>query len=193
MQANSIQNMNMSNLLSGLLGALIGAGATFLSVWLQLSKQSKLATRERHIGHVDSAITAVHSIIHRIPALPNMNRHAIGYNNATEVEANRASLRAEFSALRGFTYLLPSSVREHWDEWLLCLSDFSTPRAWSEVQLNRAQTDVDAFTRFLISVLDSFKNNVEIPEALVRPYLLRESIETWSPAESKPLVRKSTM
>ena len=187
----------MANLLSGLigalLGALIGAGATFLSVWLQLSKQSKLATRERQLVHVDSSITAAYAIIHRIPALPNMNRSAFGYKNSTEVEASRASLRAEFAGLKSFTYLLPSSVRDHWDEWLLCLSDFSTTRTWTDVQLNRAQTDVDAFTRFLLSALDSFKNNVEIPAALERPYLLRESVETWSPAESKPLVRKSTM
>jgi hypothetical protein len=184
--------MNTSNLLSGLLGALIGAGATFLSVWFQLNKQAKLATRERHIVHVDSAITAVCSIMHRIPALPDMNNFAFGYKNATEAEARRASLRAECAALKSFTYLLPPKVGVHWDEWLLCLSDFSTPRTWSDVQLNRAQTDVDAFTRFILSVLDAFKTNSQIPAALERPYLLRESVETWSPSQSKVLTRKRT-
>lgn len=182
--------MDLSNLFSGILGAGLGACASFLSVWLQLKKQAGLATHERYIMHTDSALTALHSIQHKIPYLPRVNEPAFGYKNENEVQAHRATLRAELASLKTFCYLLPQDIRVHWDEWLLCLSDLSVSRTWDDVMYNRAITDVDAFTEFTVRALDAFRSGQRIHTPLERPFLLRNSTDKWDIATGKALNRR---
>jgi hypothetical protein len=180
--SEKITNLDINNLLSGLLGVLVGSGIT---IWFsfKLAKRNEVfQTQSREKDNVANAIALVVQLSKTYRSYqPNLLRQS-GFGIRLSEDYKESILQAidVYHAAQQIQYLLPKSLRKRWDLMLILVSEFSNCRDLEEIQLGRASEDVFGYIRYVTNSLADFMDDLEIRGHLERPYLRRDDPESWS-------------
>lgn len=175
----------MSNLLSGILGALLGALASVCIAIYTNRVGIKTLELERLRGFV---ATAVMLSGHLFDNYFSYNPQLINQNNfGLRVEANYLSRINETIKLHGeakyLEHLLPRELRFRWDMMLVLISEYSATENLDSPNRNRARVDVENYISYVRNSCVDYLDGKEIGIDLDRPYLKRNDAAPWRPPE----------
>jgi hypothetical protein len=179
-------NMQVSNLLSGFVGALIGALASFFIAIYTNNKAMKVMDAERLRSHVATAVSLAGQLFDNYlsfnPSLLNQSSFGV------RIEENSLGRMKYSIQLHGeakyLQYLLPQILRHRWDMMLVLVSEFSTMQRLDGPDRNRAQVDVEHYIRYVRDSCVDFLDGKEVRSELERPYLNREDAVAWMPLDN---------
>jgi len=182
--SGSIFNMQISNLLSGFVGALLGALSS-LSIAIYANKRAVIAMEtERLRGYVATAVTLAGQLFDNyISYNPRMiYQSSLGI----PVEENTLGRIKHSIQLHGeakyLEHLLPEILRHRWDMMLVLISEFSVVEKLDMPNRNRAQVDVENFIKYVRDSCVDFLDGKEVHGEEKRPYLGREDSVAWMPS-----------
>ena len=175
-------NMQMSNLLSGFIGALLGALSSFAIAVYANKKAREDLKEERLRSHLAKAVSLAGQLIDNYisynPILINQSNFGLQIEEKSITRINAAIyLHGEAKYLQ---YLLPEVLRHRWDMMLVLISEFSAMERIDSPKRNRAQVDVDHYIRYVQSSCVDFLDGRKVQNELKRPYLSREDVKPWS-------------
>ncbi len=182
----NISNMQMSNLLSGFIGALLGAMSSF-AIAVYANKQGRKDLKEERLrSHVAKAVSLAGQLIDNYisynPLLINQTNFGVQIEEKFFNRINYAiHLHDEAKYLQ---YLLPEVLRHRWDMMLVLISEFSAMEKSDSVKRNRAQVDLDHYIRYVQSSCVDFLDGRHVQNELKRPYLNREDATPWSTSDA---------
>ena len=180
-------NMQISNLLSGFIGALLGALSSLAIAIYTNKKAVKAMEAERLLSHVATAVSLAGQLFDNYlsfsPHLINQSSFGI------RIEENSLARTKHSFYLYGeakyLEHLLPQNLRHRWDMMLVLISEFSTMQRLDGPVRNRAQVDVEHYIRYVRDSCVDFLDGKEVRKELKHPYISREDSEAWVPSEFK--------
>ena len=184
--SESTFKLQFSNLLSGFIGALLGALSSFMIAIYTNKKAVNSLEAERLRSHVSTAIILAGQLFDNYLAYnPRLiNQPSFG----VRVEENSLGrmkysiqLHAEAKYLE---HLLPQILRRRWDVMLVLIAEFSAMEKIDGPNRNRAQVDVDHYIQYVRDSCVDFLDGKEVRIEVKGPYLRREDPGAWMPPES---------
>ena len=174
--------MQISDLLSGFIGAILGATSSFIIAIISNKNSIKAMELERLRGYTAKAVSLAGELFDNFlfynPKLINQNSFGmrVEENSLSRIKYS-VQLHAEAKYLQ---YLLPQNLRKRWDMMLVLISEFSATTDLDAPNRNRAQVDVDQYIKYVIDSCVDFLDGKEIRNELVRPYLKRDDPNAWA-------------
>lgn len=192
--------MNWANLLSGLIGAVVGAIASYLAARTQTSRilaadrgaRIEVATRERALlleadsrAAATEVLDALFAVQFHLPYL-RQRLPAIAGSAPSEALAARAAVDDLKRAVRVTVARLDSTrLRQLVETNYTLASEYAYLGASEPAIINRAQGDVNAFLdwslRCFHKYLDSGVDPLSGRPSIDRPQLSRQDPNTWTP------------
>jgi hypothetical protein len=178
--------MQTSNLLSGFLGALLGALSSLIIAIYTNKRAVKTMETERLRGYVATAVTLSGQLFDNYLSF---NPRIINQSNfGMRVEENTLGRMKYSIHLHGeakyLEHLLPEILRHRWDCMLVLISEFSVTERLDMPNRNRAQVDVENFIKYVRDSCVDFLDGKEVHGDEIRPYLSREDSAAWMPSYS---------
>jgi hypothetical protein len=175
----------MSNLLSGILGALLGAMASVCIAIYTNRVGVKNLELERLRGFVSTAVMLSGHLFDNYVAY---NPHLINQNSfGLRVEENYLRRIKETIKLHDeakyLQHLLPPALRYRWDMMLILISEYSATDNLDSPNRNRARVDVENYISYVRRSCVKYLEGNEIGSDLDRPYLKRNDAFPWTPPE----------
>ena len=175
----------ISNLLSGFIGALLGAlGSLGVAVYTN-KKATKSLEAERLRGFVASAVVLAGQLLDNFlaynPTMVNRSSFGMKIEEGTLMRVNQAiRLHGEAKYLE---HLLPGQLRMRWDMMLVLIDEFSSTDTLNSPNRNRAQVEVGNFIQYVRDSCVDFLDGKEIRRNIDRPYLKRDDPNAWTQTE----------
>lgn len=174
--------MNTDNLLSGLIGAGIGALASFASVFYVEKSNKKQIREERHRNSVATGIIKIsllkENFLNFNPAKKFRGIGAFAQNNDDFLRANQTIDLFNECKFQGL--LLPEELRKRWNNLLGIVSGVANRHQWDKFVASRSVDDVNAYFDYVILSLTNYLDSKEPIPDLKPPYLQREDMEVWT-------------
>lgn len=174
--------MDFNNLLSGLVGVLIGSGITTWFSFRLANKNEVFQTLTRKKDKVADAISLVVQLSETFryyqPNLLEQRNFGLKLSEDYREEILRA-IDVYHAALQ-IQFLLPEDLRKRWGSMVTLVSEFSNCRDLDDVQLGRAMGDVFGYIQYVTNSLTDFLDDSKIREHLDCPDLRRNSSESWA-------------
>ena len=181
----SISSFDMSELLSGFVGALLGSFSSYLIAIYSSKKATKAMETERLRGYVATAVSLAGSLFDTFlsyrPNLLHQSRFGLKLD-AESLERIEDSVEL-YGKGKHLTYLLPQVLRNRWDMMLVLIHEFHVAEGLDGPERNRAQVDVEHFIQYVRESCVDFLDGRKVRSELSRPYLRREDSEAWLPLE----------
>lgn len=175
----------MSNLLSGILGALLGALASVCIAIYTNRVGVKNLELERLRGFVSTAVMLSGHLFDNYLAY---NPHLLNQNSfGLRVQENYLRRIIETIKLheeaKYLEHLLPPALRFRWDMMLVLISEYSATENVDSPNRNRARVDVENYIIYVRNSCVNYLDGKEIGLDLDRPYLKRNDASPWTPPE----------
>jgi len=172
----------ISNLLSGFIGALLGAAGSLGVAIYSNKKEAKSLEVERLRGYVASAIFLAGQLLDNFlsfkPSIINRSSFGMRVEEGSLVRVNQAiRLHGEAKYLE---HLLPEHLRNRWDLLLVLITEFSATESLDLPNRNRAQVDVENFIQYVRDSCVDFLDGNEVRKEIKRPYLKRDDPIAWN-------------
>lgn len=174
--------MNTDNLLSGLIGAGLGALASFVGVFYVEKSNKRQIREERYRNAAATGLVQVgllkENFLNYDPA--KMYR-GLGHFAQNDDDFRRANQTIQiFNDCKIQSPLLPQEFRERWNNLLGIVSSLANRRHWDQVIAARAIDDVNAYLDYVVASLANYMDSKEPIPDLKPPYLQREDMEVWT-------------
>jgi hypothetical protein len=183
--SESIFSMQFSNLLSGFVGALLGALSSFAIAIYTNKKAIATLEVERLRSHVASAVILAGQLF---DAYLSFNPHRINQSIFGVPIEEKSLNRMKYSIqLHGeakyLEHLLPQILRHRWDVMLVLIAELSAMEKQDDVTRNRAQVDVDHYIQYVRDSCVDYLDGREVRIEVKGPYLRRKDAAAWMPPE----------
>ena len=179
--------MSWSNLASGLLGSLIGAGASIVVASQSNTHNRELEIRNFHKQNIAEAMYEIQGMRDYYKFLPEINIGPGLFRRHESFQIRLDSAEYYYSKIKSRLPLIDKSLRKRWDQLAVLLGEYSVERKWDEVQKNRALADIDGYIRYVKDSLQDYLDGDDIRAHEDRPYLLRHDPEAWIQIREKDL------
>ena len=178
----NISNMQVSNLLSGFIGALLGALSSFAIAVYANRKAREDLKEERLRGQLAKAVSLSGQLFDNYisynPFLVYQSNFGL---QIKEESLNRINYAIHlYGEAKYLQFLLPQELRLRWDMMLVLISEFSAMEKSDSSKRNRAQVDVEHYIRYVQSSCVDFLDDRQVQNELHRPYLNRDDATPWS-------------
>lgn len=174
--------MNSDNLLSGVIGAGLGALASFASVFYVEKSNKKQIREERYRNAVATGVVQIGLLkdcfLNYDPAKRYRGLGSFAQNEDDFIKANQTI--QIFNDCKIQCPLLPQEFRERWNNLLGIVSSLSNRRHWDEFIAARSIDDVNAYFDYVVVSLANYVDSKEPVPDLMPPYLQREDMEVWT-------------
>lgn len=174
--------MNTDNLLSGLIGAGLGALASFVSVFYVEKSNKRQIREERYRNAVATSLVQVgllkECFLNYDPAKRNRGLGPFAQNDDDFIRANQTI--QIFNDCKIQSPLLPQEFRVRWNNLLGIVSSLANRRHWDPLIAARSIDDVNAYFDYVIVSLANYVDSKDLVANLAPPYLQREDMEVWT-------------
>ncbi len=174
--------MNPDNLLSGLIGAGIGALASFMSVFYVEKSNKRQIREERYRNAVATGLVQINLLkecfLNYDPAKRYRGLGTFSQNDDDFIRANQTI--QNFIVCKIQSPLLPQELRERWNGLMGLVSNVANRRYWDEFIAARSIDDVNAYFDYVVASLANYLDSKVLPPNLTPPYLQREDMQVWT-------------
>lgn len=182
-------DIDTANLTSGFIGAILGSilggVLSYLGVKVQIKNDRELLEDQRKAQHRDSALQLLGTLkanFHHVRQLSNswMDLQA---NKSNQVE----QFRVQLESMRNIFTLLDQESSSAWNQLIVLIEEYSTVDLSNDLISGRIHDDVVHYIDFVGKYLRSL--NLRKPISFQkRPYLKRDSLESWEFPELDNLI-----
>jgi hypothetical protein len=177
----NISSMQVSNLLSGFIGALLGALSSFLIAIYANKRASVAMETERLQSHVATAVILAGQLFENYLSFnPHLLNQSIFGLRVEENSLHRIKHSIQLHEEAKYQrFLLPELLRYRWDMMLVLISEFGTMERSEASKVGRAQMDVEHYIQYVRDSCVDFLDGKEMRRELKRPYLNRDDAVAW--------------
>ena len=174
--------MSLDSLLSGLIGAGLGAFASFVSVYYVDRSNKRQIREERYRNAVATGIIQIGLLYENFtnfdPAKKFRGIGSFSQNDDDFIRANKTIQAFHDCKVQGL--LLPVELRKRWNCLLGLVSSLTNRSQWDEFISARSIDDVNAYFEYVIASLTNYLDSKGPLPYLNPPYLQREEMEVWT-------------
>ena len=174
-------DMQISNLLSGFVGALLGALSSLAIAIYTNKKAIKTMEKEKLRGYVASAVTLAGQLFDNYlsfnPWIINQSSFGMRVEDRT-LERIKHSIHLH-GAAKYLEHLLPGILRHRWDMMLVLISEYGATEGMDAPNRNRAQVDVGNYIQYVRDSCVDYLDGLEVRCELERPFLKRDDSVSW--------------
>lgn len=182
----NISNMQFSNLLSGFIGAVLGALSSF-AIAVYANKQAREDLKEERLrNYLAKAVSLAGQLIDNYISYDPILIYQSNFGLQIEEKSlNRVNYSVNlYEEAKYLQFLLPEVLRHRWDMMLVLISEFSAMEKLDSPKRNRAQVDVDHYIRYVQISCVEFLDGKQVQNEHERPYLNREGATPWSASDA---------